>query len=587
MQVTVFRPQGMSNQLRVSVGEYSDKGRKRVNQDFHGIAVPGEPQLSSKGVALCLADGISSSEVSQLASQTAVNAFLTDYYCTSDAWSVKKSARSVLFATHAWLYAQTRRSQYRFDRDKGYVCTCSALVIKSNTAYLFHVGDSRIYRLRDNQLEQLTEDHRLRLSSEENYLSRALGMDSHIELDYQEVPVEPGDMFLLATDGVYEHIGAQFVIETLRKYPDDLDLASASIAQGAYEFGSEDNLTMLMVRIDSVPVQQANEIARQASELPLPPMLQTRMTFDGYRILRELHASSRSHLYLAQDIQTEAQVVIKTPSVDLSDDPGYLERLLLEEWIARRLNNAHLLKAYLPARKRHYLYTVTEYVPGQTLAQWMLDNPEPDLETVRNIVEQIARGLYALHRQEILHQDLRPNNIVIDASGTVKIIDFGSAHVAGLMETAGLDEQYRILGTEQYTAPEYFLGEGGSVRSELFSLGVITYQMLANRLPYGTQVSRARTRAAQCKLYYRSVIEEDSEVPLWVDAAIKKALQPDPARRYEAISEFIHDLRQPNPAYLRKTRAPLLERNPLLFWKGVSLVLFILLVVMIINDALS
>ncbi len=567
----------MSAQLRISVGEYSDKGRKQLNQDFHGIAIPNEPQITSKGVAVCLADGISSSDVSQIASQTAVNGFLADYYCTSDAWSVKKSAQCVLFATHAWLYAQTRQSHYRYDRDRGYVCTCSALVIKSNTAYLFHVGDSRIYLLRDDRLEQLTEDHRLWVSQEENYLSRALGMNAHVEFDYREVALEAGDVLLLATDGVYEHISARFVIDTLKACQNDLDTAARKIAQAAYEFGSEDNLTLQIVRIDSLPEVQVNEIAKQVGELPLPPMLQARMDFDGYKILREVHASSRSHLYLAQDPQTDTQVIIKTPSVDLSGDPAYLERLLLEEWIARRLNNAHLLKASLPLRKRHYLYSVTEFVPGQTLAQWMLDNPDPDLETVRNIVEQIARGLRALHRQEILHQDLRPNNIMIDHTGTVKIIDFGSARVAGLMETAPVDEQYRILGTQQYTAPEYFLGEGGSTRSDLFSLGVITYQMLTDRLPYGTQVSKARTRSAQRKLRYRSVIEEDSEIPLWVDEAIKKAVQPDPHRRYAELSEFIYDLRHPNATFLSKTRPPLLERNPVLFWKSVSVLLLLMI----------
>ncbi|MEJ2362814.1 MAG: bifunctional protein-serine/threonine kinase/phosphatase [Gammaproteobacteria bacterium] len=573
----------MSNQLRVTVGQYSDKGRKPLNQDCHAVAIPEQPLLGNKGVAVCLADGISSSDVSQIASQAAVNGFISDYYCTSEAWSVKKSARSVLFALNAWLYAQTRQSQYRYDRDKGYVCACSALVIKSNTAHLFHVGDARIYRLRDNQLEQLTEDHRLRLSSEEKYLSRALGMNAQVEIDFLELAVEPGDVFLLATDGVHEHIGASFVIETMKSHSDDLEAAARKIAQTAFEFGSEDNLTLQLVRIESLPDVQVTEIARQVEALPLPPVLQARMEFDGYRILREVHASSRSHLYLAQDLQTSTQVIIKTPSIDLGGDPVYLERMLLEEWIARRLNNAHLLKAYLPPRRRHYLYIVTEVVTGQTLAQWMLDNPRPELETVRSIVEQIVRGLRALHRQEILHQDLRPNNIMIDQAGTVKIIDFGSASVAGLMEAAAPDVQYRILGTEQYTAPEYFLGEGGTSQSDLFSLGVITYQMLADRLPYGTQVSRARTRKAQRNLQYRSVIGEDSEIPLWVDEAIKKAVHPNPLHRYQTLSEFVYDLRQPNASYLRRTRSPLLERNPVLFWKGVSMLLLVMVVILLVG----
>ena len=151
----------MASALRISVGQYSDKGRKDTNQDFHGLMIPEEPRLSSKGIAVALADGISSSDVSQEASQSAVVGFLDDYYCTSETWSVKTSAQRVLFAINSWLHAQTRRSQHRYDMDKGYVCTFSAMVIKSTTAHIFHVGDARIYRLVDGELEQLTDDHRL------------------------------------------------------------------------------------------------------------------------------------------------------------------------------------------------------------------------------------------------------------------------------------------------------------------------------------------------------------------------------------------------------------------------------------------
>lgn len=574
----------MSTQLQISVGQYSDKGRKAVNQDFHGIYIPKEPQLSSKGIAITLADGISSSNVSQIASEAAVSGFLADYYCTSDAWSVKKSAHSVLFATNSWLYSQTRQSQFRYEKDKGYVCTFSAMVIKSTTAHIFHVGDARVYRLRGDTLEQLTDDHRLWISQEQSYLSRALGATQQVEIDYRDFPVEQGDIFLFATDGVYEYASTKSILQTIKDNKDNLEAAAKAIVKEAYENGSDDNLTIQLVKVDALPELNANEILKQLTELPFPPALQARMVFDGYKILREVHASSRSHVFLAEDEETRTQVILKTPSVDLRDDPAYLERFLMEEWIARRLNNAHVLKAFLPTRKRNYFYIVTEYIHGQTLAQWIIDNPKPDIETVRGIVEQIVKGLRAFHRMEMLHQDLRPNNIMIDNTGTVKIIDFGATRVAGIMENASPIERQHILGTEQYTAPEYFLGEGGTPRSDLFSLGVITYQMLSSRLPYGTQVSKARTRAAQRKLRYRSLIDDEREIPLWIDEAIKKAVHPNPYSRYGELSEFMYDLRHPNLKFLSKTRQPFIERNPVLFWKAVSFILFVILLVMIYHQ---
>src|SRR3978361_1697677 len=137
----------MPCELQISVGQHSDKGRKEINQDFHGVLIPNEPLLSTKGIAILLADGISSSDVSQEAAEAAVKSFLTDYYCPSDSWTVKMSAQRVIAATNAWLHAQTRRSDYRYEKERGYVCTLSAMVIKGTTAHIFHVGDSRIYRL--------------------------------------------------------------------------------------------------------------------------------------------------------------------------------------------------------------------------------------------------------------------------------------------------------------------------------------------------------------------------------------------------------------------------------------------------------
>src|SRR5437588_1617370 len=179
----------MPSQLAISIGQYSDKGRKEINQDFHGVLIPDEPLLSLKGISVVLADGISTSKVSRVAAESAVKGFLTDYYCTSESWSVRTSAQRVLEATNSWLHSQTR-SQYAYDKDKGYVCTLSAIVIKSSTAHIFHIGDARIYRLAGQSLEQLTDDHRVILSSEQSYLGRALGVNSEIEIDYQALQVE-------------------------------------------------------------------------------------------------------------------------------------------------------------------------------------------------------------------------------------------------------------------------------------------------------------------------------------------------------------------------------------------------------------
>ncbi|MFV0455201.1 MAG: protein kinase domain-containing protein [Pseudomonas sp.] len=566
----------MPTSLAVTVGQFSDKGRKPLNQDFHGVRLPSREEQHSKGIALAIADGISSSEVSHIASETAVKNFLEDYFCTPDAWSVKQSGQRVLVAANAWLHAQTRRGPYRYDLDRGYVCTFSALVLKSTTAHLFHVGDARLYRLRAGQLELLTEEHRVWLSPEQSCLGRALGINPHVKIDYRTLPLQVGDLFLLLTDGVHEWLSEAALLAFIDS---DLDASARRLVREAHTRGSPDNLTAQLVRIDALPDGQAGEVQRQLDELALPPLLEAPTRFEGYRILRELHASSRSHVYLAEDEHSGERLVLKTPSLDQRHDRAYLERLLLEEWIARRLHSVHVVRAPVSNRPRQYLYSVTEYIEGQTLAQWMTDNPNPTLERVRDLLEQIARGLRAFHRLEMLHRDLRPENILIDTNGTLKLIDFGSAQVTGLAE-GGMDADNPVPGALAYTAPEYFLGEGGSLRSDLFSLGVIAYRLLGGDLPYGAEVARARSRTAQLRLRYRPLWREDRALPPWLDAVLRKAVHPNPARRYGELSEFLHDLRQPPPELLQGAKVPLLQRDPLRFWQTLAWVQMLMLLVL-------
>lgn len=570
--------------LRVAVGQHTEPGLKPVNQDFHGLCVPGEPLLGAKGIAIALADGISSSNVSHIASETAVASFLEDYYCTPETWSVKKSAQKVLSAANAWLHSQSRQ-RHGQDQDQGYVCTLTVMVLKASTAHILHIGDARIYRLRDGVLEQLTEDHRVWVAHDKSYLGRALGLSPHLEIDYHTQPVEPGDVFLLATDGVYEHIGAQDMKDAVAAHPDALDDAARALVRLALERGSDDNLTMQIVRVDALPARQASELAQYSGSLPCPPLLDVGQEFEGFRITGELRASSRSHVYLAQDIASGDTVVIKIPSLDLRHDPAYLERLLTEEWIARRIDSRHVVRAWPRSRPRRTLHTVSEYIAGRTLTQWMAANPRPDLESAITIIEQIARGLQAFHRLEIVHQDLRPDNIMITPDGTAKIIDLGSTRVAGIQELGQPDDEpMPVLGTAQYAAPEYFLGEDGTSRSDIYSLAAILYQMLSGRLPYGAEAARARSRAAQLRLSYVSVLDREREIPAWIDGVLSRALHPDPQSRTPELSEFTYALRHPADAAGRSERLPLLERNPVAFWKGLCLILAIVIVVLSFNS---
>jgi protein phosphatase len=573
----------MKSRLELSISQYSTGGRKEINQDFHDICIPTEPQLTLKGVAIAIADGIGSSSVSQIASKTAVTSFLMDYLSTPDAWSVKKSALRVLGATNSWLHSQTMQSNYSHDKNRGFVCTFSAMVLRSSSAYIFHAGDTRIYRLRDGVLEQLTQDHRLRVSREESYLSRALGMEAHVRMDYSSFGVEIGDIFLFMSDGVYEFVNDALLIAAIQKGESAFEELAKNIGEMAFAMGSDDNITIQLVRVDALPKKELKEIYKQLEEKPFAPLLEAREEFEGYTIVRELSASSRSHVYLGVDNESGTQIALKIPSIDMRGDKAYLERFLMEEWVARRINNPYVLKAFVPKRKKNYLYNTLEYVEGQTLLQWIIDNQYPPLETVRQMAEQIAKGLLALHRQEMIHQDLRPQNIMIDTSGTLKIIDFGATRVEGIMDVNIRLEHENLLGTAIYSAPEYFLGKKGTTRSDLFSMGVIVYEMLTSHFPYGVEVARAKNEAAQKKFHYTPLYHYNQEIPVWIDEAVKKAVALNPNERYEELSEFLYDLHHPNEEFLKKKKPPLVEKNSVVFWQSLSFVLAVILVFILLK----
>ncbi|WP_218352880.1 bifunctional protein-serine/threonine kinase/phosphatase [Alteromonas lipotrueiana] len=567
--------------LKVSLGQHSSAGEKTLNQDSHGAHLPLGSSLQFKGAVVALADGISSSPVSDKASQTAISQFLHDYYCTSDSWSVTHAGEQVIQTINRSLLNSTKTSKYWENTDHGYVCTFSALVAKHRQGYLFHVGDSRIYRWRQYQLEQLTRDHR-QWHEERFFLSNALGLHESVAIDTSEVALEEEDIFILATDGLHEYLSVQQIISCLNQSSHDLNVCAKQMVQQAFDNGSNDNLTVQLLKIDSLPepVQlfNADEV-----KLPVPPVFNAGETIDDYLITRVLYSSARSHIYLAKQqsdyTENPVQYVIKAPSQELANQREYLDSLLTEEWVARRISSVHIIGAPASPRNRTALYTVLDYVPGQTLAQWLRDNPDPDIETIRGWIEQIASGLLALHRADIVHQDLRPENIMINSQGTLCLIDLGSASIAGLNEFYQPDVQ--LTGAMMYCAPECFLGEPGSVQSDLYSLAVLTYYLLSQRYPYGAAVPRATTVAAQHKLCYRSVLDAQRHIPGWLDDTLKKALHPNPAKRYSVISAFLYDLRHPNSAYLHARRPPLIQRHPVRFWQGVSALLFCLVVILL------
>lgn len=568
--------------LKIYAGHFTDKGKKASNQDCLGARAAEAGLLQTKGFAAAIADGVSSSEYGGEAAAACVRGFLADYFSTSESWSVKKSAQQIFTALNGWLY---RQSSQQTAAHRGRVTTLTTIVFKSTTAHIFHIGDSRVYLLRQGSLEQLTTDHRTWVSAEKSYLSRAMGIDMQLQIDYKRIAIEVGDIFIMSTDGLHDFINERDFPQIIHACKGDLDKAAQVLVRKALDNDSDDNVSCQILRVDELPHQNAEEVYKQLTELPFPPELSEGMILDGYKIVRELHSSSRSQLYLAVDSDTGLQVVIKTPSMNYVDDPAYVDRFTMEEWVGRRIDNPHVLKLYEPTRRRRCLYHVAEFLPGQSLRQWMTDNPRPSLEDVRTAMEQLSQGLQAFHRQEMLHQDLKPENVVMDKSGTYKIIDFGSVKVAGIAEIESPVVSNALLGTKNYTAPEYLTKQPISNASDIFSLGVMCYEMLSGHLPYGESPSNWNPKH-WAHLNYIPLTDYRDDIPRWVDACLRKAVNPEGRKRYSELSEFLYDLRNPNNALVYEDHRPLLQKNPVRFWQCVSggLTLVILYLLFIISS---
>lgn len=554
----------LPGKLRLRLGQHSVAGVKQQNEDAIGIRIPDGNLLTTKGMAAVIADGVSAAEAGREASETCVSNFLSDYFSTPEAWTVKKSAAQVLTALNRWLYG---RGQGFSDSRKGYVTTLSALVCKSHTAHLFHVGDSRIWRLRDGELEQLTRDHSTAISEDRHYLTRAMGLDLKLEVDYQAIDLRAGDLFLLSTDGVHDVLFPQQLRSMMAGAGENLETACHDIIEQALAAGSYDNLSCQLLEVVELPAANIDDVVNELTQLRFPPFLSVGMILDGYRIERELHASTRSQVYLVRDEASGELLCMKTPSVNFEDDPAYIERFILESWIGSRIQSPYVIKVIDPPRPKSCLYYLTEYISGMSLAQWMREHPRPAVEEAVFLIEQIGKGLRAFHRRETLHQDLKPDNILIDANGRAKIIDFGACHVAGIAEIASPLQHDSALGTASYSAPEYSIGKAPNYRADLFSLAVISYEMLTGTPPFGGRLEYCRKPADFLNTRYTRSYTLNPLVPHWIDGALRKALRYHEERRHADVAEFVYELQHPNPAYLEYQHRPLLERDPLTTWK--------------------
>jgi eukaryotic-like serine/threonine-protein kinase len=561
----------MTESPKLEFGACSSAGRKPENQDAFGYTSLPKPALAEKGIVFAIADGISTSIGAKEASEIAVSALVHDYYASPLSWDIKESATHVLDAANRRLMAL---SLQKHGLPRAMATTLSGVIIQGGKTHIFHVGDTRVALLRKGVFSVLTQDHHPN-EAKSPKLDRALGDTANLNVDYTCHDANPGDLLILTSDGVHGFLSSDEILSAIGNSP-DLEKSSKVIVAQALEKGSGDNVTCLLAHVNHPGAIEPNP-EQGWNHLPVPPLLSPGHKLDGYEIIRELHASSRTQIYLVTDATTGERMVLKAPSPNYSDDPEVIAAFSREIWVGSLIDNPNVMRVIAATHSRSALYYTVELIEGQTLRQWMLDHPNPDLATVRDLAGQLVKAIRGFHRRHFVHLDLKPDNIMIDDNGTLKIIDFGSATPIGGADRRGV-EAAQGAGTINYSAPEVLRGEPANNQADIYSLGVIVYEMLTGQLPYGT-AREART-ARSAKSYHPARNYRD-DLPAWLDHALASATHPRLAQRFEAMSTFLEALKRPSPDFNGNAFKPLIERNPVGFWRGLAIIFFATSVVLL------
>ena len=544
----------------IASGLASARGPRSRNEDFAGLQRPTALD-AARGWIAALADGVSSTELGAepgggglLAAQSTVMALLQDFHATPAHWDITVALERLIGAQNAWLAAHNKRVN-----NSAALTTLSAVVLRGHSWTVAHVGDSRVWLLRDGQCRQLTQDHALD-SADFSRLTRAVGLDDVVRVDYLQGELCVGDVLLLTSDGVHGVLSPARLAELA--LTSDPQAAADALVQAALDKGGRDNATAMLLQVRGLAPPGAGDTLGTQAHLPLPPLLSLGTTLDGLTVTAVVADNGVNRLYQAR-AQDGRLYAIKTLCESRAADP--LERALLahEGWLGRRLGEIDGFVAVHATPEASALYLLFDWHVGRTLEQRITKSPPPPLQEFLRGAAALATALAHLHRAGVIHRDIKPANLHCGDDGHWRVLDLGVA-LSG-HEPEGVRDLH--AGTPSYINPEQWADPpaAADAGSDLFALGVTLYQWLTGRLPYGEiepyQAARYR-RDPQAPSRIRP------EVPIWLDHLLLKAVHRDAAQRFETAEELLLALERGAVRPLSAPPAtPLARRNPLILWQ--------------------
>src|SRR5688572_4819259 len=511
--------------FEIDIGFTSLTGKKEINEDFAAAMLP-ELGRETMGAIAAIADGVSMGGMGREAAQTTVTSLVRDYFGTPETWDTTVALDRIIGAQNAWLAGLNRRRHPACG-----LTTLTALVLRGQSYSLAHVGDTRAYLLRSGDVTQLTHDHAVEQPDFSHKLLRAVGAEDRLVVDYSQGDLQVGDVFILLSDGVHNVVPAKR-LKALTL--DSAQALSEVLVQTALDQGSRDNATALVVRVLGVLDGLLQDENRLAQQLPIPSRLKVGDAIDGLTVTATVADNGINLLYQVRDATTRKLYALKTLHPHRAHDAEERAMLAHEAWLAKRMRSGRAAENLVavadplgPAPTAFYL--LYEWHGGETLQQMLDRKHKFTLNQTVAAATHVARALSRLHRQSVIHRDVKPANLHQGEDGVLRLLDLGVA-------LSGREpEAMRKLhaGTPSYINPEQWgfssrAAAGGKdgpeempdAQSDLFALGVTVYQLLTGKLPYGEVLPYQAGR------YYRDPTppsRHNPEVPIWLDHVVLKA----------------------------------------------------------------
>jgi serine/threonine protein phosphatase PrpC len=550
--------------VRALVGFASKTGLRRHNEDFAGALNAAELPQPRQEVIAAIADGIGGAKGGRTAAETAVRGFLDGFCDLPETMEVQRAGARIVSALNGWINSMGRQDPEL----TGLGCTFTALVLRGRIIHVLHVGDTRAYRLSGDRLFCLTTDHvRTDRTGRSHTLYRALGVEAEVRLDYATQPVALHDRFMLCSDGVHGSLADESIAEILRDRSAPEDTAGALVT-AALQAGSDDNCTALVLDVVALPTAASADITAAIRQLPIVAVPHDGETIDGF-VLKTLVSEGRfSRIFGAEDEVEGGTVAVKFPKPLLASVEAHRDAFIREAWVGARVHNPWVGRAIeLPPGRQTCLYTVMPLYQGELLETRLSRSPALGLEEGRNITVKLARAVAALHRAGIIHRDIKPDNVILEGGGSLKLIDLGVVRIPAL-ETGPPTE---IPGTLAYMAPEMAAGEPGTEATDIYALGVTMFRAFTGEYPYANLDAISPPRRGRPKEL--SALRPD--LPAWLEAALARALAADPARRFDDMIELALVVEAGPARAANEIRRPqtLYERAPLQVWQGVAALL--------------